>query len=183
MTTWPTITVVSPSALPAPVTHAPAFTVDRRLAGLRVGIRTDSAWRSWQLIAALWESWLERDGASVKTVETKAMVGDIGATDRKHIDDLAAETDFGIVGLGTCGSCTSFTIADAVAMEDHDKPVVALVTEEFATHGQNMANHLGHGALKILVLPYPLEARPDDELRAIAQEYYPQALELLGVTA
>ena len=31
------------------------------------------------------------------------------------------------------------------------------------------------------MLPYPLEARPDRELRAIADEYYPQVLELLGV--
>jgi hypothetical protein len=44
-----------------------------------------------------------------------------------------------------------------------------------------MATHLGHGDLAVLVLPYPLEARPEEELRAIAAEYYPRALELLGV--
>ena len=55
------------------------------------------------------------------------------------------------------------------------------MTEEFATHGRNMAGHLGHGDLAVLVLPYPLEARPEHELRAIAAEYYPHALELLGV--
>jgi hypothetical protein len=44
-----------------------------------------------------------------------------------------------------------------------------------------MASFLGHGALEVLVLPYPLEARPDDELRAIAAEHYPKALALLGV--
>jgi len=86
-----------------------------------------------------------------------------------------------IVGLGTCGSCTSFAIADAVAIEQRNRPVVAVVTEEFATHGRNMATHLGHADLAVLVLPYPLEARAEDELRAIAAEYYPRALELLGV--
>jgi len=30
------------------------------------------------------------------------------------------------------------------------------------------------------VLPYPLEARPEEELRAIADEFYPQVLALLG---
>jgi hypothetical protein len=34
-----------------------------------------------------------------------------------------------------------------------------------------------------LVLPYPLEARPEEELRRIADDFYPQVLELLGVTA
>ena len=91
--------------------------------------------------------------------------------------------DCAIVGLGTCGSCTTFTIKDAVAVEDHAKPVVAIVCEEFIVHGRNVATHLGHGDLKILVLPYPLEARPAEELRAIADEYYPKLLELIGATA
>jgi hypothetical protein len=56
------------------------------------------------------------------------------------------------------------------------------VTSEFETHARNMASFLGHGNLKVLVLPYPLEARPDDELMSIAAEYFPQALELLGVS-
>jgi hypothetical protein len=33
------------------------------------------------------------------------------------------------------------------------------------------------------VLPYPLEARHADELRAIADEFYPKLLELIGATA
>jgi hypothetical protein len=37
--------------------------------------------------------------------------------------------------------------------------------------------------MKILVLPYPLEALPEAELRAIADEYYPQVLELLGAAS
>ena len=48
---------------------------------------------------------------------------------------------------------------------------------------EHKSRFLGHGDLKVLVMPYPLEARPDDELRAIALEYYPKALELLGVRA
>ena len=56
-----------------------------------------------------------------------------------------------------------------------------MVTEEFATHGHNMAKHLGHGDLSVLVLPYPLEARPDAELLKISADFYPQALTLLGV--
>jgi hypothetical protein len=46
-----------------------------------------------------------------------------------------------------------------------------------------MARFIGHSNLKVLVLPYPLEARPEDELLQIADEYYPQALALLGVQA
>jgi hypothetical protein len=177
------ILIRKPTAPPAPQVSAPTFTVGRPLAGLKAGIRMDRAWRSWQFIAEIWAAYLRRDGAAdVMSVETLSQVGEVGAADRRHVDDLAAATDFAIVGLGTCGSCTSFAIADAVAVERHRKPVIAIVAEEFATHGRRVAAHLGHHDLKVLVLPYPLEARPEDELRQIAEEYYPQALTLLGVT-
>jgi len=163
-------------------TAAPTFQVGGPLRGLRAGIRTDRAWRSWRLIAADWGQRLCRDGvADVAMVETHGQVGPTGAADRSHVNELAEAVDFAIVGLGTCGSCTSFVIADAVALEVRERPVIAVVTEEFATHGQNMANHLGHGDLRILVLPYPLEARPSEELREISADAYPRALELLGI--
>ena len=177
-----TIWVRRPTAVPAGDVSAPTFRLDRPLAGLTIGLRTDRAWRSWQLIASRWEELLQRDGASTIAVETGAQIGDPASSDRKHIDELATSVDAAIVGLGTCGSCTTFTIKDSVAIEQHERPVVAVVCEEFVVHAHNVARHVGHGDLKVLVLPYPLEARPAEELEQIALDYYPTALELLGVT-
>jgi len=178
-----TVMVRKPTAKPAGEVSAPSFVLERPVTGLTIGIRADRAWRSWQLISEIWAEYLRRDGAETIAVETGAQMGRPGSDDRKQIEELANITDCAIVGLGTCGSCTTFTIKDAVAVEDHEKPVVAIVCEEFIVHGRNVATHLGHGELKILVLPYPLEALPADELRAIADEYYPQVLALLGATA
>jgi hypothetical protein len=181
MTSMPaTMIVRRPTAAPAGEESAPAFTLDRPIAGLRVGLRMDRAWRSWRLIANLWEEWLRRDGALTEAVETGAQMGEGGAHDRKEIADLAGTVDCAIVGLGTCGSCTTYTIKDSVVVEEHGKPVVAMICDEFLVHARNVATHLGHRDLKIVVLPYPLEARPDDELHAIALEYYPQVLARLG---
>jgi hypothetical protein len=178
-----TILVRRPTATPAGEVSAPAFELNGPISGVRVGIRTDSAWRSWRLIASVWDEYLRRDGATTSLVETGGMVGVTGANDRKHIEELANGVECAIVGLGTCGSCTTFTIKDSVVVEEKQKPVVAIVTEEFEVHGHNVARHLGHSDLKVLVLPYPLEARPEDELRAIADEFYPQVLALLGVSS
>src|SRR5882724_542364 len=171
-----TVMVRRPTAKPAGEVSALSFLLDRPIAGLTIGIRADRAWRSWQMVSEIWSDYLRRDGAETIAVETGAQMGRPGADDRKQIGELANVTDCAIVGLGTCGSCTTFTIKDAVVVEDHAKPVVAIVCDEFKVHGRNVATHLGHGALKILVLPYPLEALPADELRAIADEYYPQVL-------
>lgn len=183
-TTQPaTIRVRRPTAKPAGDVSAPAFTLGRPVSGLTIGIRADRAWRSWQLISGIWAERLQRDGAATIAVETGAQMGRPGADDRKEIEELAGVADAAIVGLGTCGSCTTFTIKDAVTFANHSKPVVAIVCEEFVVHGRNVATHLGHGDLKILVLPYPLEARPEAELRAIADEFYPAVLDLLGAGA
>jgi hypothetical protein len=176
----PTITIRLPTATPREAAGAPAFALDGPIERARVGLRTDLAWRSWTQIAGHWSEFLRRDRAEPVPIETHAQVGKEGATDRENIDAWADSIACGIVGLGTCGSCTSFTVQDSVAVEQHRKPVIAVVTSEFETHARNMARFLGHPDLKVLVLPYPLEARPDAELRRIAEDYYPRALDLLG---
>ena len=69
---------------------------------------------------------------------------------------------------------------DAVIVEKAHKPVVAIVTEEFRSHGVNIANMEGHAALKQLILPYPLENQPEAYLRKVAEEFYPQFLDTIG---
>jgi hypothetical protein len=175
-----TITIRRPTAPRPEPDAAPTFRLAGPVRGRRIGLRTDGAWRSWTLIAGEWDKRLRDAGADVLCVETGAQVGDPGRDDRRTIAEWSDAVDGGIVGLGTCGSCTSFSVQDAVTLESHAKPSVVVVTSEFETHARNMASFLGHADLAVLVLPYPLEARPDDELRAIAAEYWPKALELLG---
>lgn len=69
---------------------------------------------------------------------------------------------------------------DAVIVEQHKKPVVAAITDEFKTHGQNIARMEGHADLKQLILPYPLEGRSEAELREIAGQWYPKFLDMIG---
>jgi hypothetical protein len=71
-------------------------------------------------------------------------------------------------------------VRDAVLVEKAKKPVVAAVTEEFRTHGVNIANMEGHAALKQMILPYPLENQPEKYLREVAETFYPKFLEMIG---
>jgi hypothetical protein len=72
-------------------------------------------------------------------------------------------------------------VRDAVIVENHKKPVVAAITEEFKVHGDNIARMEGHADLQRMILPYPLEGRPEAELREIGTAFYPKFLELLGL--
>ncbi|MBK5289471.1 MAG: hypothetical protein JJE46_13505 [Acidimicrobiia bacterium] len=56
------------------------------------------------------------------------------------------------------------------------------MTEEFASLAHTMAANAGRAGLRVHVLPYPLESRPEAEVRAIANEHWPRVLAALGVT-
>lgn len=178
-----TITIRVPTAPRRSAEVAPTFTVDGPLAGLKVGLRHEGSWRSWMWIVDEWEGLLRADGAEPVVLEAGGRVGDEGVQTRADVAAWVDAIDCGVSGLGTCGSCTSNSVHDAVTLERAHKPAVVAVCEEFEVHGRNMANSLGHADLKHLVLPYPLEGRPEKEIREIAHEYYPRFLEVLGVPA
>jgi hypothetical protein len=56
------------------------------------------------------------------------------------------------------------------------------VTAEFESLAHTMAANAGRSGLRVHVLPYPLESRPEDEVRAIAREHWPKLLATLGAT-
>jgi hypothetical protein len=178
-TTW---SIRLPTAAPHADVSAATYVLDRPITGLRVGLRHEGSWRSWMLIVDEWEQFLRRDGAEPVILKAGGRVGEEGEQTRADVEAWAKDIDCGISGLGTCGSCTSNSVHDAVTLEQAGKPAIVAVCDEFAQHGRNMARFLGHSSLKALVLPYPLEALPEAELRQIAIDFYPKFLELLGAT-
>jgi hypothetical protein len=62
-------------------------------------------------------------------------------------------------------------------------PAVAVVTASFEDLAYRMREHNKHPELDVLVLPYPLEDKPEVQVREIARRFYPQLLELLGAVS
>jgi hypothetical protein len=54
------------------------------------------------------------------------------------------------------------------------------VTQEFEVLAHRMAANAGRAGLRVHVLPYPLESKPEGDVRKIAQEHWPRLLETLG---
>jgi hypothetical protein len=68
-------------------------------------------------------------------------------------------------------------------VEDLAKPAVVVLTSEFIQIAEQVARLNNHPDLRRLVLPYPLEGRPDEEVVRIAEDAYPRLLAALGVVA
>jgi hypothetical protein len=71
-------------------------------------------------------------------------------------------------------------VLSTVKLEARGRPAVAVVTAVFEDLGHRMAEHNQRPDLKLLVMPYPMEDKPADEVREIARACYPQLLALLG---
>jgi hypothetical protein len=61
------------------------------------------------------------------------------------------------------------------------KAAVVAVTAEFEALAHTMAANAGRPSLRVHVLPYPLETRPEKEVREIAREHVRSLLRTLGV--
>jgi hypothetical protein len=75
-------------------------------------------------------------------------------------------TDLVFVGLGDCGSCTSWAIHDAVAIESSGTPTIAVCTTPFELFARAQATVLGFPDLRILVLEHPIAELTDEEVAA-----------------
>jgi hypothetical protein len=60
------------------------------------------------------------------------------------------------------------------------KTAVVVVTAEFEHLAHTMAANAGRAGLRVHVLPYPLESRPEAEIREIARAHWPRLLDTLG---
>ena len=87
-------TAPAPSVDPQPGPDAGA------LAGKRVGLRYDNAWRSWLCVLDEWEPRLRDAGAQVVRFAAGNRIGDEGEATFAALDRFAAEVDVALVGLG-----------------------------------------------------------------------------------
>lgn len=70
---------------------------------------------------------------------------------------------------------------DAVVALQAGKTAVAVVTSEFEALAHTMAANAGRSGLRVHVLPYPLDSRPESEVREIARAHYRPLLRTLGM--
>jgi hypothetical protein len=73
-------------------------------------------------------------------------------------------------------------VLSSVRIEEKGLPAVAVVTGSFEDLAYRMREHNKHPDLNVLILPYPLDDKPEDHVRQVAREYYPQLLKMLGAT-
>ena len=153
------------------------------LAGKTVGFRLDEIWRAWDWVSELWAEEFRKAGATVKFWRChQGRTGAEGERVAKALDEFLDSIDIAVVGLGNCGSCTGWTIRDALAAADKGLPTTAVCTEVFEELGRQLATHGGRSGLRIHILPYPLNEKQREDVESVARDHLDQVLATMGAS-
>lgn len=93
------ISVLDPTAAP-PEGDADPGPDAGPLAGRVVGIRYDSAWRSWEWALDEWHQSLEAAGATVRLWSAGNRIGDEGEQTFAELAEFVDAVDVAVIGLG-----------------------------------------------------------------------------------
>ena len=113
------------------------------LAGKTVGFRVDIMWRAWDWVSDVWAEEFRKAGAKVVYWRShQGRTGETGEQLKREMKEFLAAIDVAVVGLGNCGSCTGWTVHDAIAAAKTGLPTIAVVTRNFEELGKQLANNI-----------------------------------------
>ena len=150
------------------------------ISGRRIGIRLDQIWRAWDWIAEDWAARLEAAGAEVSFWRSCGRSGEEGARMARELAEWLGTIDMAIVGLANCGSCTGWTMRDAITCANTGMPTIAIATENFRAFAHEIAARGGRSGLRVHVLPYPLNEQEQADVRAIGAAHFEAMLADFG---
>ncbi len=167
-----TVTVYLPDSQPRPdaASLAPS---PSSLAGLRIAVLDNGKPNADVVMTAAAEALAARTGAVVTLITKKGPQGMSAnaaipmAPDR--FERICAEADIVITGAADCGSCTAYSVYDAIALEKAGKPTVVTTTTHFEKVASTLSASFGAPNTRLLVLPHPFGGTDEATLREWAK--------------
>lgn len=80
------------------------------------------------------------------------------------IDQVATKADIVLLAYGDCGSCTTYTVYDAIEFERRGIPTVSFSSEKFIGLGRYDALHRGAPGLPLVEFAHPIASLDADEV-------------------
>ncbi len=152
------------------------------LAGKRIGFRVDRMWRAWDWVSEVWAEKFRAAGATVSFWESGGRSGEEGERMERSLKEFLKTIDVAIVGLANCGSCTGWTVRDAITAANTGLPTVAIATANFEDFAHEIAARGGRSGLRVHVLPYPLNEREQEDVLPVAEAHFYPLLGTMGAT-
>lgn len=166
-----TVSVFLPDSEPGPLSAALAVSPST-LRGLRIGVLDNGKPNADVVMTRAAESLAARTGAVVSVVTKKGPSGLSAnaaiplAPDRLEL--LLAQADLVITGAADCGSCTAYSVHDAIELERNGVPTVVTTTTQFHPVATTLSASFGAPDTRLLVLPHPIGGTDEPTLQSWA---------------
>ena len=153
------------------------------LEGLRVAVLDNGKPNAAFVLAYAAQQLAARTGAKVSLITKK---GPFGMSANAAIpmspdifERLLEESDVVLTGLADCGSCTAYSVSDAIELEKAGKPAVVVTTTRFEPIAVTLSASFGLADVRKLVLPHPLGGTDEPTLRTWVEASTDRVVELL----
>jgi hypothetical protein len=147
------------------------------LAGKRVGLIENTKFNSDNILRKIGEILVAKHGAASYKLYRKRY-SSVPAHE-EILQDIQANCDVMVAGIGDCGSCSSGSVLDGILLEMRDIPSASIITHLFVNTGKAMAKQWSDPDYKFLVMEHPIANLPDDLLQQRAEQIVPEIVELL----
>ena len=130
------------------------------LAGLRIAVLDNGKPNAAVVMTRVAETLAARVGARVTLVTKKGPEGKSANAAIPCAPDIfekiVKEADLVITGAADCGSCTAYSVVDAIELEKAGKPAVVVTTTKFRPIAETLSEQFGLKETRLLVLPHPI---------------------------
>src|SRR3954447_17340883 len=157
------------------------------LTGVRIAVLDNGKPNAGVVMTRAAETLAARTGAEVSLVTKKGPQGLSANAAIPVADDifdrLLAEADVVITGAADCGSCTAYSVHDAIRLEKAGKPPVVLTTTKFEPIAVTLSDSQGMADTRRLVLPHPIGGTDEPTLHAWADAAVDELIALFTASA
>ena len=151
--------IYEPDSIPGPELSTLAASPPS-LSGLRIAVLDNGKPNAATVMTRAAQTLAARTGATVSLITKKGPNG-LSANAAIPVapdifDRLLAEADVVITGAADCGSCTAYSVHDAIELEKAGKPAVVVTTTRFEPIAITLSASFGLADTRKLVLPHPI---------------------------
>ena len=130
------------------------------LAGLRIAVLDNGKPNAAVVMTRAAETLAARVGGKVTLVIKKGPEGRSANAAIPCAPDVfervVKEADLVLTGAADCGSCTAYSVVDAIELEKAGRPAIVVTTTKFRPIAETLSEQFGLKETRLLVLPHPL---------------------------
>jgi len=172
--------IIDPTIGPAADSNQDQATLAARpadLSGLRLGLLANTKRNAEQFLDQVGRLLGEQYGMTTVVATKKPNIVDTAP--EATLEQLRAECDVVVTGVGDCGSCSASAVADGLLLERSGVPSVVICSDAFTVSADAMADLRGAPGYRYVTTAHPVANLTQDGVRERARQAVPGIVALL----